>query len=105
MKLHQVLERARAHIAGGWAPNISRDASGGLCGPDDEGIAKFCIIDALLVAAGGDLVAMHAGARSLGRRLEPSLLGDWEAAPQRTHADVLQLFARAHATALAQETP
>lgn len=105
MKLHHVLERARAHIAGGWVPLISRDASGAMCDHLDEGIAKFCIVDALLVAAHGDLAVMHGGARALGRRLEPELLGDWEAARSRTQADVLQLFAKAHATALAQETP
>lgn len=105
MKLHHVLARARAHIAGGWVPLVSRDASGAMCAHLDEGIAKFCVLDALLVAAQGDLVVMHRGARALGRRLEPELLGDWESAPKRTQADVLQLFAKAHATALAQETP
>lgn len=103
-KLSEVLAAARAHIAGGWSPLISRDASGQACDHNDEGITRFCVVDALLAAAGGDLELWWRAGCVLVRQLAGSKLGDWEAAPKRTQAEVLQLFTRAHFNAVAQET-
>ncbi len=101
--LSELLTRARKHVAGGWSPLLSRDASGLECGPDEEGITTFCIVDALITAADGDLVVMQTGARALGLRLSPTKLGDWEAAPERTQVDVLELFALAAKNAATKE--
>lgn len=100
--LSEVLAIARQHIAGGWSPLISRDASGAMCDHLDEGITRFCIVDALLAAAQGDLDLWWAAGVVL-RRQAGKPLGDWEAAPKRKQADVLQLFTRAHFNAVAGE--
>ncbi len=102
--LSETLTAARGHLAGGWSPLVSRDASGAMCGPDDEGITTFCIVDAVLVAAKGDLVEAHRGLRAVGKSVAPVLLGDWEIAAERTQDDVLQLFARAAKHAATKET-
>lgn len=102
-KLSEVLAIARKHIAGGWVPLISRDASGAMCDHQDEGITRFCIVDALLAAAQGDLDLWWSAGVVL-RRMAGVPLGDWESAPERSHADVLQLFTRAQNNAAAGET-
>lgn len=102
-KLSEVLAIARQHVAGGWAPLISRDASGAMCDHQDEGITKFCLVDALLAAAQGDLDLWWAAGVVL-RRIAGAPLGDWEAAPKRSQDDVLHLFSRAQSNAAAGET-
>lgn len=118
-KLSEVLAIARAHIAGGWHPTVSVDSSGAVCTPDDEGVDRFSILDAVDLAAHGEHELLLRAMRALGRRLSPvkppewerargareetGLLGDWEADPKRTQAHVLQLFTRAYFTAVAEE--
>lgn len=104
MRTAEVLWKARALVQGGWSPTVSRDSAGGMCGPDDEGIEKFCLLDACLTAAKGDLVATHAAMRAVGKPLHlltGMQLGDWEA--EATRDDVLDQLARAAKRAEAQE--
>ena len=102
--LSETLLRARAHLSGGWCPTVSRDAAGNVCTPDDEGVTRFSILDALDVVTGGDWNQLHCAMRALGLRVAPALLGDWEADPKRTHPEVLALFARAAKHAATKES-
>ena len=43
----EVLTRARAHLAGGWSEPLSLTAAGIICTAEDEGLAKYCVHDAL----------------------------------------------------------
>ncbi len=119
MPASDVLTRALELLRGGWtsAP-LSLDAAGLMCPADDEGITKFCVHDALHVAARDDIEAQQDAEDILNTQLRLSgvtaLVRDWasewtydEAAQQmrdsRTHGDVLQLFTRARAQALTKE--
>jgi hypothetical protein len=107
MRTSEVLERARHHLEGGWSPTVSRDAAGETCGPDDEGLERVCLLDACLLAAKGNHEAMHGAMRALGHRVElihHGALGDWEAEPKRTQADVLLLLNHATNRARAEES-
>lgn len=103
MKLSEVLERARKHVAGGWHEPMSLTSSGTICAPTDEGIDKYCVNDAIEAAAAGDFVrqvdAEIALARQLQLRGERRSLAAWLENPNTLHGDVLQLFsfAAAHA--------
>lgn len=111
----EVLARARLALAGGWTPTpLSLDAAGKFCALTDEGLTKYCVADALELAAAGDFDAQQAAEDALSRRLGldgfPMHVNEWASewdsncVPLRTHAQVLQLFARAHAIALAKES-
>ena len=52
MPLDDVLGKARQLVAGGWAEPWSKDADGRMCGIDDEGLADYCLEDALRAAVG-----------------------------------------------------
>ncbi|MFZ5440507.1 MAG: DUF6197 family protein [Myxococcota bacterium] len=103
MKVHEVLDRARELVAHGWHEPFSLDAQGKLCSSDAEGIAKFCMVDALLVAARGDVLEESRAEEALTRQLQllerDAALFAWLEAPERTHAEVLKLLARAEAHA------
>lgn len=108
MRASEVLRRARAHVAGGWSEPMSLDSRGAICPADDEGIAKYCVDDALRVAAAGDLDALLAAQQHFEQQLVAvhrcSDLSWWLHHPSRTLPEVLTLFTRAHQRALAEET-
>lgn len=108
MKTSLVLSRARHHLAGGWNEPMSLAADGTICPRDDEGITKFCTHDALAVAAGDDVAADAAAELELNRALrargDTQSFAHWVSEPGRTHAEVLELFARAERHALAEES-
>lgn len=111
MKVSEVFETARALIAGGWHEPYSLDAGGKLCAASDEGIARFCVDDALRVAVGyrlDDAVTITAAELELQQQLrltgESSSLTTWLSSPTRTSGDVVSLFARAVAHARAGES-
>ena len=110
MSVAELLSRARALLAGGWHEPLSLDAQGAICGPDDEGVAHFCVADALAVAAAGD-VAAHLRAEELLEQQAQLLpagaglsLNAWLAFRGRAQSEVVALFARAQARALAEES-
>lgn len=106
-KLSEVLERARKHVAGGWREPMSTTANGTICAPTDEGIANFCVNDAIEAAAAGDFVrqvdAEIALARQLQLRGEKRSLSTWLEHENTLHGDVLQLFSQAAAHARTTE--
>lgn len=87
---------------------MSRDTRGAICPADDEGIAKYCVDDALRVAAAGDVDALMAAHQQLEQQLAAvhgvAGLPTWLHHPTRTLPEVLTLFTRAHQRALAEET-
>lgn len=99
MRLSEVLEQARKHVAGGWREPMSTTSSGVICAPTDEGIANFCVADAIELAAAGDFVlqvdAELALVRQLQLRGEQRSLASWLEHESTLHGDVLQLFSRA----------
>lgn len=108
MTVSEVLRDARNHVVGGWHEPFSLDAAGVLCAHDDEGITRFCVDDALRVAARGDVSLMVAAERELELQhtvahgtLRP--LSAWLTAPTTTRDDVVVLMARAQAHAAAVE--
>lgn len=113
--LSDVILRAHEHLRGGWHEPLSLASDGTICDVKCEGIARFCVHDALLTAA-GDVDSFMAAEELLSKRLRldplvPSTnawghamtLNEWVAEPERTHGEVLQLFKRAHAQAEAKE--
>lgn len=106
MTLSEVLRQARAHVGGGWHEPLSLSSTGTICGPTDEGIARFCAFDALQVACAFD-GAVHLRAEdTLVEALRASSALDlavWLEDPRRTRDDVVQLFGRAHSRARALE--
>ena len=97
--LSEVLERARTHVAGGWHEPMSLDASGVICAPNDEGISRFCVSDALHVAAGGrsaDIDAQVDAELELAAQLrhagERRSLSTWLEDKHTLHGDVLRLM-------------
>lgn len=103
----EVLQRARALVAGGWHEPLSLDAQGRICTADDEGISRFCLADALQVAAAGDVGAYMRAEDIIERQLASSGWTEpvyrWLELPERTHAEVLRLLQRAHAHTTAKE--
>lgn len=106
----EVLHRARALIAGGWHEPLSLDAQGAICGRTDEGITKFCLLDALLTACAEDLDAFFAAEAAVVtqvRHRDPSHrdapLYRWLEATSRTQADVLFVLAQAAKASRAKE--
>lgn len=108
MRTSEVLLRARALVAGGWHEPMSLDARGHICPADDEGISRFSTVDALAVAAQGDVPLAMRAEDALAKQLRVAgvslHLTRWLEEPSRTHADVLRLFARAHSHAVAEES-
>lgn len=107
MKLSLVIEKARQLVADGWHEPMSLDAAGHICACDDEGIARFCVVDALAVAASDVPLAMRAEdviARQLRVSGATQHLQRWLEEPSRSHAEVLRLLARAHQHAVAEES-
>ena len=108
MKPSLVIEKARSLVAGGWHEPMSLDSAGHICAADDEGIARFCVVDALAVAAQGDVpLAMRAEdvvAKQLRVAGATQHLQRWLEEPSRSHAEVLRLMARAHQHAVAEES-
>ena len=108
MRASDVLRRARELVAGGWHEPMSLDAAGHICAADDEGISRFSVVDALAVAAQGDVPLAMRAEDELARQLRvagvSAHLTRWLEAPERTQAEVLRLFARAHSHAVAGET-
>lgn len=107
MRASDVLQKARAHLVGGWHPVLSLTAAGKICPASDEGISLFCVDDALEVAAAGDAMALVHAWNELSAQVH-HVTGEgnvfvWESDARRTHGDVLQLFARAHKHALTKE--
>lgn len=107
MRLSEVLERARKHIAGGWHEPMSLTSSGAICAPNDEGIEKFCVADAIEVAAGGSFVMQVDAelelAKQLSLRGEKRSLTTWLEHPNTLHGDVLQLMNTAAAHLRAED--
>lgn len=108
MRTSEVLRRGRELVAGGWHEPMSLDAQGHICAADDEGIARFSVVDALAVAAQGDVPLAMRAEDELARQLRVAgvslHLTRWLEADGRTQAEVLRLFARAHSHAVAGET-
>jgi hypothetical protein len=106
--LSEVLERARKHVAGGWHEPMSTTSSGTICSASDEGIANYCVSDALEAAAGGDFGLHLEGELAIGKQLQLSgerrSLQTWLEDEKRLHGDVLALFSRAIAHARAEES-
>lgn len=103
----EVLRRARELVAGGWHEPLSLDSAGRICGPDDEGIAHYCLLDAVRVASrweAGPLVAAWEQLEQLVLAVHRhhSLL-QWLADERRTRPEVLQLITQAQARAAAKE--
>lgn len=106
----ELLTKARHHVAGGWHEPLSLDAAGHICGRNDEGITRFCLLDAMLTAAGDDLDALFAAEAGLVEKLHrDGQLGEqepfyrWLEAPTRTQGDVLLLLAQVTNRLRAQE--
>lgn len=97
--LEKPLRDARAMIAGGWSEPHSTNTQGEYCSPYDEGVAKFCVQDAIALAAVS--IADHqmaemwlakvAGFGPLG--MHP--LQQWLEHPQRKLTEVVALFDKA----------
>lgn len=108
MTTSDVLARARELVAGGWHEPMSLDAAGHICAADDEGIAKFSVVDALAVAAQGDVPLAMRAEDALAKQLRVAgvslHLTRWLEVDGRAHAEVLRLFARAHSHTFAEET-
>lgn len=107
----EVLTKARAHVAGGWHEPLSLDAQGHICGRHDEGITRFCLLDAMLTAAAGDIDVFFAAEAHLVEKLrrEGQLGADeplyrWLESPRRTQGDVLLALAQTANRARAQES-
>lgn len=110
-KLSEVLDRARKHVAGGWHEPTSLTSGGTICAPNDEGIAKFCVTDAIHSAAGGSsadidlqMNAELAIIEQLQFTGERRSLSTWLEHEKTRHGDVLELFSRAIAHARAEES-
>lgn len=106
--LSEVLERARKHVAGGWREPMSTTSAGIICSSADEGIANYCVSDALEAAAAGDfglhIDAELAVAKQLQLAGEQRSLQTWLEHGKTMHGDVLSLFSRAIAHARAEES-
>lgn len=106
--LSEVLERARKHVAGGWREPMSTTSAGTICAADDEGIANYCVNDAIEAASAGDFVrqvdAELALVRQLQLRGEKRSLSTWLEHEHTLHGDVLQLFSFAVSHARAEES-
>lgn len=102
-----VLREARAHVGAGWSEPLSLDAAGKICGPTGDGLERFCVFDALQVAARfvGEthLAAEDALVEAL--RVRSALdLTEWLEVDGRKQGEVVQLFGRALARLNAKET-
>ena len=108
MLASEVLAKARAHVAGGWHEPLSLDAGGRICTHADEGISRYCLLDALLAASHGDLDAMFAAEAVLVAQLRhagwDAPMYRWLERNGRTHREVLQLLTKSHAHAVAKES-
>lgn len=108
MTTSDVLARARELVAGGWHEPMSLDAAGHICAADDEGIAKFSVVDALAVAAQGDVPLAMRAEDALAKQLRVAgvslHLTRWLEVAGRKHEEVLRLMARAHSHAVAEES-
>lgn len=108
MKTSEVLTRARELLAGGWHEPFSVAADGTLRDRDHEDAVRFCTRDAIALAARVDGAADDAAELELNRALRAAghawSFCVWVALPDRTHNDVLQLFAKAIAHSLAEES-
>lgn len=91
------LQAARAAVAFGWSEPFTLDADGRWCSVSDEGVTRYCVLDALTLTGGGFEVLTLA-------EWELQLAGDptlktsltrWLDTAGRTHTDVLTLFDRA----------
>lgn len=106
--LSEVLERARRHVANGWHEPMSLTSSGAICAATDEGIEKFCVVDAIETAAAGNFELQVDAEIALSRQLqlggEKRSLSTWLEHEKTLHGDVLQLFTRAAAHARAEES-
>lgn len=115
--LSETLTRAHHHLTGGWHEPLSLASDGTIYDRQAEGIERFCVHDALLTAAAGDVKAFMVAEELLTKlvRLDPSVprttswghhmtLHEWAAEPCRTHDEVLQLFARAAKHAATKES-
>lgn len=106
--LSEVLERARKLVAGGWHEPLSLAADGTICDVKAEGIERFCVNDALTVAAADDFGAIVDAELALVKQLQLSgerrSLTAWLEDKHRGHGDVLALFTRAAAHARAEES-
>lgn len=103
----EVLAKARTLVAGGWHEPLSLDSAGRICGPDDEGIEQYCLLDAVRVASRWEAAPLIAAWEQLEQLLfvvhrHHSLLA-WLATEGRTRLEVLQLITQAQARALAKE--
>lgn len=108
MRTSEVLRRGRELVAGGWHEPMSLNAQGHICAADDEGLSRFSVVDALAVAAQGDVPLAMRAEDELARQLRVAGVSQhltrWLEAEGRTQAEVLRLFARAHSHAVAGET-
>lgn len=99
MNLAQALDETRRLIACGWHEPMSLDASGKLCSHEEEGIARFCLDDALLTACAGDGVLYVECEAAIVKQLYASAefrpLRTWLDAKETRHADVLRILSRA----------
>lgn len=108
MKTSEVLTRARHLLAGGWSEPFSVAADGTLRDREHEDAVRFCTRDALALASRVDGAADEAAEIALNRMLRAmgptQSFSLWVALPGRTHAEVLELFARAIAHSVVEES-
>lgn len=107
MRTSEVLTRARQLLVDGWHPGVCTTSDGRICADTDEMVSHFALDAALDLAAGFDFDRAEAAEMALNRQLErtgsPLWLRAWDVAPGRTHAEVLELVARAVARTRAEE--
>lgn len=92
----ETIRRARVLLAGGWHEPFSCDVQGRKCHADDEGITRFCVDDALRVAAGSAEAAVELELevqRQLCATGSADSLTTWLQAPGRELSEVLHLLA------------
>lgn len=108
MRTSDVIAKARELVAGGWSEPMSLTVAGHICTAQDEGIASYCLVDALEVAAQGDVPlamrAEHEVTTQLRVAGHGGGLSSWLEANGRELPEVVRLLARAHAHAVAGES-
>lgn len=97
--VHNQLREARKMLAGGWSEPHSTDSRGEWCSPYSEGVLKFCVSDALALAAVSiadhQVMEMFLAKVSGFGPLGLAALEEWYGAPERKLNEVLALFDRA----------
>lgn len=106
MKPSEALRKARELITpeGAWTQKeYARDQDGNGLWPWEEGAVCFCAMGALEKAAGGSEFSVEAHrANKYLNKVNRDFTFNWNDAPNRTHAEVLEAFRRAEKLALSE---